>query len=358
MKFGWKKALVGITAGLAVLGTVFSAYGATKVSNLSITVENNTEDGILTEPKISVSPSSCELSQVQWSKDVEDWKPGKAVFGTLTITAASDREFESSYSGSKCSVSGADFRGADADKEDPEVLEVKIRYTPKVKLGVTEEAGWGDVKKTRASWKKVPYATQYEIRIYQDDTWIKTLETTATSIDLAPYIKSEGDYYYAVRAKGKTTEERKYLLTGEYVNSEDTLTMDSDELGDIGGSWQNDQKGRKYRLAAGGSPSSQWQMILGEWYYFDENGYVVTGWFEDKDKGFWYYMDDQGKMTMGWKEVQGLWYYFNTDGQMQTGWIQSNPGEWYYMNPDGSMAVDTVIEGYSLGKDGRLIGNR
>ena len=28
------------------------------------------------------------------------------------------------------------------------------------------------------------------------------------------------------------------------------------------------------------------------------------------------------------------------------------------MNPDGSMAVDTVIEGYSLGKDGRLIGNR
>ena len=84
----------------------------------------------------------------------------------------------------------------------------------------------------------------------------------------------------------------------------------------------------------------------------------MTGWFEDKDKGFWYYMDDQGKMTMGWKEVQGLWYYFNTDGQMQTGWIQSNPGEWYYMNPDGSMAVDTVIEGYSLGKDGRLIGNR
>ena len=32
MKFGWKKALVGITAGLAVLGTVVTAYGATNVS--------------------------------------------------------------------------------------------------------------------------------------------------------------------------------------------------------------------------------------------------------------------------------------------------------------------------------------
>lgn len=358
MKFGWKKALVGAVAALAVLGTVFTAYGAAKVSNLSISVKDSEEEGVLAEPVISVSPSSCELSQVQWSKDVEDWKPGKTVFGTLTITAASDREFESSYTGNKCSVSGADFRGASAAQGDAGVLEVRIRYTPKVKLGVTEEAGWSDANKTRASWKKVPYATQYEVRLYQDDTWVKTLETSATSIDLGSYIKSEGDYYYAVRAKGKTTEERKYLITGEYVNSEDTLTMDSEELGDIGGSWHNDQKGRRYRLAAGGSPSAQWLLVMGEWYYFDEEGYVVTGWFEDKEKNAWYFMDDQGKMTVGWKEIQGLWYYFHTDGQMQTGWVQATPGEWYYLNPDGSMAVDKEVEGYTLGVDGRMLGSR
>lgn len=357
MKFGWKKALAGVVAALAVMGTVFTAYGAVKVSNLSISVKDSEEEGVLAEPVISVSPSSCELSAVQWSKDVEDWKPGKAVFGTLTITAANDREFESSYTGSKCSVSGADFRGASADKDDAGVLEVNIRYTPKVKLGVTEQAGWSDAKKTRASWKKVPYATQYEIRLYQNDTWIKTLETTGTSLDLGAYIKAEGDYYYAVRAKGKTTEERKYLLTGEYVNSEDVLTMDSGELGDIGGSWHNDQKGRRYRLASGDTPSAQWLMVMGEWYYFDEDGYVVTGWFEDKESTLWYYMDDQGKMSLGWKEILGTWYYFNTDGQMQTGWIQAKPGEWYYLNPDGSMAADTVIEGYRLGSDGRMLEN-
>ena len=47
----------------------------------------------------------------------------------------------------------------------------------------------------------------YEVRIYQDDTWVSTIETQGTSVDLSSKIKSEGDYYYEVRAKGKTVEE-------------------------------------------------------------------------------------------------------------------------------------------------------
>lgn len=356
MKFGWKKTLVGLMAGLAVVGAAFTVYGAVSISNLSISVKGATEEGVIHEPEISVSPSSCEISEISWSKPVEDWKPGKAVFATLTITAAGDREFEKSYKSNKCSVTGADFRSASADKEDPSVLEVSIRYMPTVKLGTTEEAGWSDEKKTRASWKKVPYATMYEVRIYQDDTWVSTIETQGTSVDLSSKIKSEGDYYYEVRAKGKTVEERKYIITGEYVTSEDSLTMDSQELGEIGGNWQNYQEGRKYRLADGSSPVSQWLLIMGKWYYFNEHGFTVVGWFQDAATGIWYFMDDWGSLVTGWKEVQGVWYYFNQDGQMQTGWLQPTPGEWYYLNPDGSMAVNTVIDGiYIIGSDGRMV---
>ena len=85
------------------------------------------------------------------------------------------------------------------------------------------------------------------------------------------------------------------------------------------------------------------------------NPAMLNGWVQ-RD-GIWYFYIDN-VAQIGWQSIDGPWYYFNDAGQMQTGWIQSNPGEWYYMNPDGSMAVDTVIEGYSLGKDGRLIGNR
>lgn len=354
IKHGIRNVLIGIAAAASVVGTTVTAWGASTIGSLNITVRTDEAEGEIAEPSIRITPSSCELSDLSWSKPVEDWKPGKLVYGYLTISADEGRGFADSYKSSKCSTSGADFRSASADGEDNSVLHVTIKYTPVVQLGRTEEAGWSDKNKTRAKWKKVPYATMYEVRLYQNDTWVKTLETTATSLDISPYIKQEGDYYYEVRAKGRTAEERKYLLTGEYVPSEDILSMDSKDLGEVGGTWRNYQEGKKYHTSQGTYPASQWLMILGKWYYFDSNGYVVTGWFHDEAANQWYYLSDQGDMLTGWQQVNGIWYYLGNDGKMVTGWVQSTPGEWYYLNPDGSMAVDTLIDGlYPVGSDGK-----
>lgn len=357
MRRGIRSLLTGVAAAMALTAAAFTAYGESTISSLRITVEDSLEKGTILEPSISVSPSSCQLSDISWSKDVEDWKPGKTVFGYLTITADDGREFESSYKSSKCTVSGADFRSAKSEEDDPSTLQVTIRYTPVVQLGMTEEAGWSDLNKTRASWKKVEYASVYELRLYQDGSLIKTLEVSGTTVDLSSYITSGGDYYYEVRAKGDSASEREYLLTGEYVPSEDVLTVSEEEMGEVDGSWKNYQEGRKYQKADGTYPASQWLMIMGQWYYFNADGYAVTGWFQDPETGSWYYMNEQGEMTISqWLQVNGLWYYFNESGIMVTGWIQFTPGEWYYLNPDGSMAVNTVIDGiYQIGSDGKYI---
>lgn len=76
-----------------------------------------------------------------------------------------------------------------------------------------------------------------------------------------------------------------------------------------------------------------------DWFYFDENGYMVTGWFTDG--GLVYYLNPvsdgtQGKMFTGWQLVDNKWYYFNevsdgTKGSMKKDtWI----GE-YYVGPNG-----------------------
>ena len=76
-----------------------------------------------------------------------------------------------------------------------------------------------------------------------------------------------------------------------------------------------------------------------DWFYFDENGYMVTGWFTDG--GLVYYLNPvsdgtQGKMFTGWQFVDNKWYYFNevsdgTKGSMKKDtWI----GE-YYVDPNG-----------------------
>lgn len=349
----WKDVFAGLAAAFLTLGAACTVW-ASPIGTLSISVEDSAAEGVLEEPEIIVSPSSCEISSVKWSKEVEDWKPGKMIYGYLTISAAEGREFERSYKSSKCSINNAELKSASSSSDDPSSLHVTIRYTPKVQLGATEEAGWSNTDKTLARWKKVPYATMYELRLYQNDDWVKTLETASTSADVSPYIKEEGDYYYAVRAKGRTDEERKYLLTGEYVTSEDIVFFSEEDIGQSQGIWQNFQEGKKYRLPGGTYPASQWVMILGKWYYFDEQGFLATGWLYDEKNSRWYYLDGEGGITVGWKEIEGKWYYFQADGEMAVGWIEENPGVWYYMNPDGSMAADTVIDNqYFVDSSGR-----
>ena len=57
---------------------------------------------------------------------------------------------------------------------------------------------------------------------------------------------------------------------------------------------------------------SQFKKIKGYIYYFDKNGYVVTGWL--KWNGCYFYLNPIsdgwfGRMETGWKKIDGKWYY-------------------------------------------------
>ena len=68
----------------------------------------------------------------------------------------------------------------------------------------------------------------------------------------------------------------------------------------------------------------------GQWSYY-RNGKPVKGWLSDDQK--WYWLDRATGMMFagGWKQIDGKWYYFYTDG---------------------TMAVNTTIDGYTIGSDG------
>lgn len=81
-----------------------------------------------------------------------------------------------------------------------------------------------------------------------------------------------------------------------------------------------------------------------DWFRFDKDGLMVTGWFTDKD-GLRYYLDTQsdgrkGALLTGWNKIDGTWYYFNTasDGTR------------------GRMFVDTVTpDGYKVDSEGAWV---
>lgn len=68
----------------------------------------------------------------------------------------------------------------------------------------------------------------------------------------------------------------------------------------------------------------------GQWSYY-RNGKPVKGLLSDDQK--WYWLDKTTGMMFagGWKQIDGKWYYFYTDG---------------------TMAVNTTIDGYTIGSDG------
>ena len=336
-------AAISLSAALLMAAPAYAS-----VSKISIEVEDVINTGEeLRKPEITLKSSDCEIAEIEWSKDVEKWKPASKVTATLTLTTSDT--FKDKYLSDSVLVQGGDF--VRASKVDDNTLTVRITYIPRAQLGETEEAGWSSRNPNVAMWEKVPFATAYQLRLYRDGTLLTIVTTGSSSIDLSEYMTEEGNYYYQVRAMGETSAERYYLLSGEYVDSEDTLL---DDLGDTGGSWKNYQGGQKYVRSDGTSPVSQWEKIEGNWYYFDNNGHMTLGW--QQADGSWYYLGTDGKMETGWKEINGVWYYLQEDGRMYTGWKEEDPGIWYYLNPDGSMAVNTVIDGlYSINSEGQWI---
>lgn len=73
------------------------------------------------------------------------------------------------------------------------------------------------------------------------------------------------------------------LLTGVLLASIPTITA-------LAGEWKDDENGRWYVYDDGNYPVSTWDKVDDNWYYFDENGYLLT----DAYTLDGYYVDENG----------------------------------------------------------------
>ena len=100
--------------------------------------------------------------------------------------------------------------------------------------------------------------------------------------------------------------------------------------GQSAGGWVKDEKGWWYKRADGSYPRNEW-LHLDSWYWFDAEGYAVTGW--QLIGGRWYYFNADCRMLTGWRLIDDHWYYLSSNGDMLTGW-QLIGGKWYYLTPE------------------------
>ena len=85
-----------------------------------------------------------------------------------------------------------------------------------------------------------------------------------------------------------------------------------EQIGKYSG-WAKTSKGRRY-YKNGVLCKNKWlKFKSGKWFYFDENGYMATGWTHIESD--WYYITaDRGRVT-GAQSIDGIGYNFGADGK-------------------------------------------
>lgn len=82
-----------------------------------------------------------------------------------------------------------------------------------------------------------------------------------------------------------------------------------------------------------------------DWFRFDKDGVMCTGWYQEEDGG-WYYLHEekdgrQGYMYTGWHVIDGIWYYFGSDGRM---YYSTKTPDGYTVDASGAWVVDGVVQ--------------
>lgn len=124
-------------------------------------------------------------------------------------------------------------------------------------------------------------------------------------------------------------------------------------------------KDRWYHFNSQGQMETGWyKSSYGNWFYLDPGiGYAKTGW--QQINNVWYYFntakgDSEAVMfqnTFG--RIGNDYYYFDQNGAMRTGWVSvkdsSGVEQYYYFYEDGRMARNTEVSGFRLDGNGRWI---
>ena len=117
------------------------------------------------------------------------------------------------------------------------------------------------------------------------------------------------------------------------------------------GSWKQNDKGWWYEDTDGWYPKSQWQKIDGLWYYFGVSGYMaasewIDGWWCDADGACRY------EYQASWKQDSTGWWYGDTSGWYALSSWQKMDNIWYYFGNDGYMVTNQYVDGYWVNADG------
>lgn len=204
-------------------------------------------------------------------------------------------------------------------------LTVKLVFDKKVDKSKAETPTglkWDAMNSGTAVWNGDLSSKYYQVQLIKDDVPTGSIENIYdTTYSFAGIVNAPGSYKFKVRSVRASNDAKSNwaVVSGVWTVSETDVAAlgggpKQDGPGD-GGSWQKaeDQLRWWWLNADGTYPASEWKQIGGQWYYFDAEGYMATGWITLDGKS--YYLDlGTGAMYSNtytpdhyWVDESGVW---------------------------------------------------
>lgn len=183
------------------------------------------------------------------------------------------------------------------------------------------QTGWLDLNGTKYYLKSDGAMATAWVKI--GNTWYYM--NPSSGLMQTGWLKLRSTWYYL---KSDGTMAADTWIGDYYVNADGAWVPGKEKPVD---KWINTSDRWWYRHADGSYIKSNWEQIGNQWYYFDKDGWMVTGWLKLSDT--WYYMNTSGaRVSNCWTWVGNSCYYFDEDGKMAADtWIGD-----YYVNADGA----------------------
>ena len=108
-----------------------------------------------------------------------------------------------------------------------------------------------------------------------------------------------------------------------------------------------------WRFYENNAPVLNWKKIHGKWYYFNKDGIMLSDTIFDG-----YILTSSGAMIdSGWSKLQEKWYYANAYGKISQQKWEKIGGVWYYFDQDGVMLSNTIFDDYLFTNSGAMAEN-
>ena len=147
-------------------------------------------------------------------------------------------------------------------------------------------AVWDTASEGTATWGDVTSAKYFQVQLYKDGSIVtppdgsnSIVSVYGTSYDFSSWVSAGSNYTFKVRSvKSSNNAKSKWVTSNSW-----TPGSTSDNGGNtVSEGWQKAADGIRWwwQNADGSYPASQWKDVSGKWYYFDAEGYMLTGWIK------------------------------------------------------------------------------